>query len=933
MANKLPTDFGDSGRLRADVVGLVCGGIAVLFRGVMGGANHGQDFPLLQMGVELGLALAAGMAVAAIKPADLISPRLATGIGGRLGIRAGFKAALLAGALLTCLATVDAFAAQTAAAEYTLKYRMWLTLFVSLAALLPSVLCGFVGGALVAGLMDSRIPENAGELPPPGLPWLRPFSFGMVSGCAVGFLLPFSFLGRASKVDPPPVVEKPATPTSPASSLPLPLSPPSPSESPRFHYEAPADIKTAKLGQIQADFTKTIDGIANEAAISLSPEGSLLAYGDRSADEPRVTVFDLDAFKPVASIRVPAFPKDGMAWSPDRKALVCTIQGRAGERRIWILDLAAQRAMELPRPRDRDTPAGDVFWWQEHEVAFFPEDEPPLVLDLEKLTLQPAMESSFLKKMDEPTKRGWLDGPRWLIPASKEWQLDLKTVFHRIEPPSRRDSKDPWHFRGDTFCALSHPDLPVSYSFKWLPVVEGMSVLCAPDASKIIRIHDGRAEVTFMKVTSSPDCQLEVSMPVSFDDIKDETLKQQVVSHELCAFVFAPLVNPLSHQTVGPDYDRLKGVVRLLEWKERKAVFFVTTFDQDFALNDVISTLHTWDNGNMELWSGSDQRDWWSLTKVLPGKFLDSLPIMPGLAPLATPSLLTLEAKGTSLVAIKQSARPKTPKPRTPSSTPVLPQFTEAELKTFLMMHHIKASKGDVAGMVADYADEVDFLDKGHVQRSTIQAEEMAQRQKWPKGTETIPGNFVLAKEGDIWVAKYTIEFSNENSTGDWNRGRADLSMTIQTRPEGFRITSQRAKAYEVVDNKSAKIPGAPITVPRPCYVASVRSGEKNDIEVTDQISFTNGLSWHRTYRQLSRDGLVINLCRAIYEGRAVVSPDRKSARVNVGAQGWARGLIKQEFLRVCERSAAALSGQEFHFRFTSEGMAADQGTLFQIRK
>ena len=117
--------------------------------------------------------------------------------------------------------------------------------------------------------------------------------------------------------------------------------------------------------------------------------------------------------------------------------------------------------------------------------------------------------------------------------------------------------------------------------------------------------------------------------------------------------------------------------------------------------------------------------------------------------------------------------------------------MTEAGVKEFIVAHHTKASQGDVAGMVADYDEWVDFLDKGQVSRATIQAEELQQRQKWPKSTEAVLGPLTVARAGAAWVADYTIEFYNENITGEWLRGRADLSMTVDAGPAGLRIIAQ----------------------------------------------------------------------------------------------------------------------------------------------
>jgi hypothetical protein len=914
-------------------VGLVAGCMSHLWKSL-----PEDTVSQIQVVTLLFAAAFAGLLSCYILPKDLKDRNSAFGIAARKGLRAGFMAVLVAGCLLSILARADAVNAATAFSETVLKGRMWITLLVSLTAILPGFLCGFLGGVVGCFMAASWIPaesvnSNSAQMSgsPKMVEWL------VVGLACIGLFSPLTFIGRAPKVDPLPVVVTPESP-------------------PPFHYEAPAEIKTAKLGKIQPDFTKTIEGVADDAAVSLSPDGRLLAYCDHTLSGGSIIIFDLDDFKNVGFFAVPAFPHDCFAWSPGQKALAYTIQNGAEGRRLWILEIESKRAIELPRPRSRDTPAGNVSWWQEHEVAFFPDDEPPLVLDLETLILKPAAESAFLSKLDEATKKRWLKGPVQSIPSAKDWKLELKTVIRSGNPPSRLELTAPWQLSGENVCALSHPEFPIAIGFASLPVTEGMRMVCTPDASKIIRIHDGKAEVTFMKVTHAPDVQFEASMPNRFDEIKDDSMKQTLAAHELCAFVYAPLVNPLSGQTVGPDYERVKGLVRLLEWKDKKAIFFAVTHDQIVASTDVISTLHTCDGGNMTLWNPSDYRGWWAIANVLDGKSFDTLEMKPAWQPVSSPSLLTLEAQGSSFRVVKQVAAPRTERPQSPPFTatspspepaPLFRSFDESDVKVFLVAHHAKASVEDVAGMVADYNTVVNFLDKGQILPSMIFDEETAHRQKWPKGSETVLGAMLIAGNSDFWTATYTIEFHNENTSGDWHRGKADLRMIVATRDGKLRITDQKAKVYDVTDSKTStpktstpaagaakELKGAAISVPRPCFVTVTRAKDAPQIEFTDQISFVKGIVWHRTYRELSKDGDVLRTCRAIYTGNGGVAPDRNTARIYVHAQEWDQGFGDGLFTGVCSKSAESLVGKAFQFQFVTGGMVESQlGMVFQLQK
>lgn len=927
MATHTQVKITDSSRIRACVVGIATGGLGICFRGITRTELLGVPPAKLLILLVLSLAFMAGAIAALISYSDLRSKRLSGGMGARIGIQAGLFSALATGGLLTFLATADVRSAESAHVDMLARHHMWLSFWVSLSSILPAILCGFFGGLLGGRILKPHLSiqeSGKSDVPVMGLSWMTG-ALMMVS--IVGLASPLSILGRPMKTDPVPVSTSAVPPPAP----------------PSFRYDAPLSIKTAKIGTIQPDFTKTIENVASEAALSLSPDGNFFAYLERSSTQTHAVIFDLNSFKKTAEIPVSFGSVTCLAWAPDQKALACVAGEGDENRRVWILKIDSLKGIELPRPQNRDIPTGDVFWWQPKELIFYPNDEASLVLNLDDLTLKPARDSDFLDKADEPTKQFWTEGPRVKVPEERDWKVDLKTLIRSATPASRRSPDDAWRLGGDTVCALTHPVSDVAMGFSSLGVKEGMRVLCVPDGSKIIRISDSRAEVTYMKVVQAPEYHLEVAMPVAFEEIKDEVVKLKVALKKLCAFIYAPLENPLTKEIVGPNYSQIKAVVRILEWKGKKAVFVVTTFDRAVSSTDVISSLHSWDAGSMDLCKVSELKDWWEqpvlIRRELPTSELEYI---------ESPALLTLAEQGSSLVVVKASERPRPAKPKAqtvPTEAPVA-QITDNDVKTFLTAHHAMASKGDVEGMVSNYDSTVDFLDKGRILSSAILVEESAHRVKWPKGVEKIISDIVLTKNANGWIAGYSIEFSNENAAGEWHRGKVDLTMVVSIQDGKLRITSQRAKVYDVQDSKSAaktpeekpkavpqKTQGVPVSVPRPYYVATTMVGDRKEIEITDHISFMNGLHWHRTYRELSKDGKELNTCRAIYECSGGVSQGGQSASLYVKVQGWAQNYGQPKFLLVCERSAAAFVGREFNFQFTNDGMIEQQGIRFQLRK
>jgi hypothetical protein len=934
----------DKARLTALAVGTAKGLLALFFHGLIHGGLLDLSSAKWQLLTVLFLALLAGFGTARITRSRL------EGIAGRLGIRAGLCCALAAGAAINLIATLNALSAGTAALESALKARMWLALVVSLAAILPAVLCGFVGGLFGSHLKTAK---SAADLPsnePKQISWLRWATLGVMSASLLGLLAPLVFLGRSPKVDPPAITVSHNAP-------------------PPFQYEPPPGIESAKIGEIQPDITKVIEGIKSDSPVSLSADGRLLAYCDTSSGSLAIGVYDLNHFQKIASIQLPAYPQEPLVWSPDQKSLACTI-GNGSDRQIWILRVADAKSIALPRPPGRDTPGGELFWWQQHELVFFPTDEAPLVFDLAKLVLKPIDESPFFTQLDASAKRQWLEGPRTSLPSQKAWKLDVRTVIRSVTPPPRRRPETDWELFGDSICAMSHPDLPLSYGFDSLVVNDGSKLLCAADGSKLIRLGNGQAEVTFMKKAEAPALHFEVSMPLADDAIKVTAWKQHVADGELCVLVCAPLINPLNHQVVGPDYQQVRGIAQLVEWKGRNAIFVMQTYSRPILSTDIATTLHAWVDGHKTIWKESAINDWWKaiqpLARALPEKLAD----------LYMPTLLALNADSSPLVVVKAPERhrpaPKTQAPTAalipsplsqspfsmlgsgsnsnlfPQGNPSVPaisepaRVTEAAVKEFIAAHHTKASQGDVSGMVADYDQIVDFLDKGKISKDMILAEETAHRQKWIKSSEKILGQVLAFSDAGLWRAIYTIEFYNENAAGDWHRGQADLTVTMASNIGRLMIIAQKAKVHDMVDSKTMGKPSAAnttgqrnvsITVPKPCYVCVTKAGDYAGLEFIDQISFVNGITWHRTYRELSGNGKVVNTCRAIYEGNGGVSADRRSSSIYVGSQGWARSLGTPEFVRACEKSAASLVGVQFHFQFNSEGIVEDHGLVFHLHK
>ncbi|WP_395745034.1 hypothetical protein [Prosthecobacter sp.] len=159
------------------------------------------------------------------------------------------------------------------------------------------------------------------------------------------------------------------------------------------------------------------------------------------------------------------------------------------------------------------------------------------------------------------------------------------------------------------------------------------------------------------------------------------------------------------------------------------------------------------------------------------------------------------QAAGTGMPSNGSPARAEPP---APAPAPPVPsaRITENDVQVFITAHHAKSSRGDIAGLIADYGEIVVFLDKGQVPRAFIQAEEEKDRAKWPKGGERIVGQPVVVESNGHWAATYMIEFYRENVSGAWLSGKIDLRLTMRVDGQRLLISAQEAKVHDLKKGK-----------------------------------------------------------------------------------------------------------------------------------
>ncbi|MFZ4764018.1 MAG: hypothetical protein ACOYMN_03615 [Roseimicrobium sp.] len=934
----------DTAKMRADAIGVAVGLLLLVLLGGIPGqfqnqqAQRAAEIVLLSM-----VAAIAGLTTASSRPSDLQSRPLAIGIGARLGLRAGFRAAWFGGSVIVLKAVFDVWNAETTAGDIAMRWRSWMTLLVALAGLLPGGLFGFFGGALGALISARRIPKGP-ITETTMLTWQRWASIAITAAGLITFGSPVFHIGRPLKIDPPPPVIVP----------PPPPPPPAP-----FHFVASPDFASAKFGQVTVDTVKTISGVKSHMPMAVKPDFSVFAFCDTSKRSPMISFFDLDWFKNVASIPVAFFPERKLAWSPDFKRLAC-VSGDGKESRIWILDPESTSSIELPRPKNGDIPSGDYAWWSAKEIAFFPSDEEPLFLDLDKLLLKPIKDSAFLAQADDANKKRWAaDGSKDGLPMFSRWTFGVADLIVQNQPPPRRQPDGSWRYGYTQRWAFSDDKSKITHALTSLTVDQGMKCFCAPDASKLILISNDQAQVAYMRLQSPPQWSLEAEMPLVKEGVTEDTTKEQITKNLVCAFVYSPLINPLTGKTVGPDYDHVKATLRLQEWTAGRANFAITQRVQPIEAEDVIATLHTWEAGRILKWRPAESDGWWKLVGKLsdqPAKETETI--------LETPQTLAADWIGDSFVVVprartfapKQQPPPKVAEPSPlppPPSKPVINEVEEA-VKRFVQRHHVNASAGNIDGVMADYADIVDFLDKGRVLKDVIAKDEITHRQNWPRGNESIQGAITLRQNGDAWNASYTVEFRNENDKGDWQSGLVDITIEIRPFKAGYLITSHKAKVHDLKHGsatpkaapKQSGPPAVNIRLPGPVWAAvNTQNVNGKTYEIHEAVGWTPGHTMiHRTYRELVNaqtpevvkarhpDG-VISMQTAEMEG-SLQFTGAEQFTAYFGRQGWVQdkdassGTWNTEF----EKDAARIVGSTFTYHLVGNDLEIEGGRLKLVK-
>ena len=167
--------------------------------------------------------------------------------------------------------------------------------------------------------------------------------------------------------------------------------------------------------------------------------------------------------------------------------------------------------------------------------------------------------------------------------------------------------------------------------------------------------------------------------------------------------------------------------------------------------------------------------------------------------PGATVDMGTLHLTAKPTPAPTQAAATYSPPPPLPETTS--PPQPEYDYRGFVLQHLQKCTNGDVSGIVADYADSVDYYENGMVTPSFIAKDRRKYMSSWPTLSiqMTSPVSYDTSNAPHIRVNfSYTFEARNGRKV---SRGQTDNTWFLLQTPTGLKIASEK----QTITNRSRR--------------------------------------------------------------------------------------------------------------------------------
>ena len=784
---------------RGEIVGAICGFVCFCF--AFFGESVGRMLPAGPPGVILPIVLLSALAgvLASITGRSGDSEVLA-GFAPRVGIRAALVATLVGGAFTVLAATLHSFGiGQPGEAEMQVSFlalvfpasRPVQILLIALLGFPPSVFFGMAAALITAMLRTPPPSTPSGEpAPPKPTPGRSALFVAVLLLSILGYLSPVAVLLIPKPKPVAQVVEPP---------LPTKLDAP---PAPKWRYERPVDFDTAEAGQIFISDRRILGEAESSLPVALSPDGRRFAYYRRGASLA-LEICDLETLDVVKHIEGVAEPSN-IAWSPDSKMLLFVIGGEA--RRLEVLDTDAGRFMRLPQPKNQRLPEGVPHWLDAWEVLFVQDNNTVQLLNLETLRVRPTEESAkwkgFTKEQQDEIKRG----SRTDLPATPRWQMCLQGFVRSFEVPA--NSSADWTQNETLQLAFQNPQKSSLFVLPPADVRVGDLLVPTDDGSRLVRIRDQQAVVFSFGVRAGQPSCLKIVMPAA----PETSLSDALAKKSVCAFICAPLINPLNGKTVGPDREKVKALARVARWEGKDAEFWIEEDYLGVHPGDVIADLHTWEKRRTRAAGALGGGEWFAVigkmdAETSPPSRTDaptlgrelSIPFDVRHGAYKVEKIVFADsnkAQPTPLVAAAtpQPAPVIAPTPVIRQEPPKAPaqDAPTAIVRRFILAHYEKLSRGDMEGYANDYSDPTDYADRGMVKRSRILWTYLRMQGQYTGIKQTVTSNIAVTPHSSTsFEARCDSKYSQWKDGRDFG-GNETASFMVALTPAGPKIVKMR---------------------------------------------------------------------------------------------------------------------------------------------
>lgn len=728
----------------------------------------------------------------------------------RLAARGGILIVVLAGGIFVLISVLQSRGLATESALSSHPYTLWLTVALSFIPVVAfSSFLGLVFSLLLrprsenpTTVIRAPVDEGKSRRRKPGVIYVSAL-VGAVLCLASPFALPWW-----PAPAPPPVAGAPAPPERFEGDL---TEAPEPSTSKPdqepFSYQEPLGFDTAPSSQWRVLSQKIIPDVNHRYPVMMSPNGQFLAFTSLTHSDALI-VFDLNRFA-VHSHYPGMEALRELAWSPESDLLFCLTQQ---ERPFaFVIRLERLERLALPLRQEASLPIGQPYWWEDFEIAFFPESGSALYLDLATLRIRPIVQSHRWRRLEEQSPSGQVSRPSLKLPESSHIRFAAAPRIASYRVPGYQQQN--WEFSSETTLAIQDKKGSAILANAACPLAPGDRIAAAGRSMKLVRLRDGEALVTYYTLDDPAPSFLEGILPEGIDPRTDDEFAKQLREKQVCAFVCAPRTNPITGQVVGPDRERVKALVRWISDTQGTARFWIAERYASIDEGDVLADLHLWKDGQPLSSSHPFREHWWTTVVPLPAEKEVALPSMPPLDRLSEAHfrsrLGTLQLERIRYPVSTGISAPPTPPETEPIETPTVARSTQTEkpdssppvattpedrIRVFIRAHYEKLETKDFEGYLDDYTDYIVYYGKAGTRNDHLRPAVLSLRSARsieatlfdPIRVRKEPGN-----ESDRYTVFYEVALTRTESSGKTSTQRSRVELGVFLIGDTIRIVEE----------------------------------------------------------------------------------------------------------------------------------------------